>query len=246
METIEFYKKEKSKYSQNDKFPEIIDINKDLFKLKSNKNLLDLGCGDGAFLILLEDLTNLELYGVDISEHAIKEFEKKIRNNGLNINIEHSNLNKLPFPDNYFDVITCHEVLEHIVDISPALAEMWRVAKNNAKFLVTIPHGYSLHVLKVLFSDQFKEIFSFVANGYLDDKKWKGGRIPFHRYYKPKEIKRRMIANGLIVDDIKGHTYLSLLHNSFKRKIHVFLNNLNNKKIINYGSIMIIRGRIEK
>ena len=37
----------------------------------NNKNILDLGCGNGKMLLCIDEMTNANLYGVDISEEML-------------------------------------------------------------------------------------------------------------------------------------------------------------------------------
>ena len=55
--------------------------------IKNNSNVLDVGCGTGNFLKILEDSNkNLNLYGIDISEKMLKIAKNKLKNTKLFIN----------------------------------------------------------------------------------------------------------------------------------------------------------------
>jgi 2-polyprenyl-3-methyl-5-hydroxy-6-metoxy-1,4-benzoquinol methylase len=75
-----------------------------------NKTILDIGCGFGIFLNML-DSTN-KRYGIDISDYAIRE-TKKLEN----INCLLANLNTLDSIDKLngtkFDIITMFDIIEH-------------------------------------------------------------------------------------------------------------------------------------
>ena len=97
---------------------------------ESGKDLaiLDVGCGTGANLKMLNDFGTTE--GVDISEQAL-EF---CRERGLN-QVRQGAVESLPYPDESFDLVTALDVLEHLDDDAAGLKEIYRVLR---------PHGYAL------------------------------------------------------------------------------------------------------
>ena len=71
------------------------------YKLPKNPKILDVGCGKGFLLFdFLKVFPNVEIFGVDISEYAIKNSKEEIRNR-----LQVGNANELPWPDNYFDLV---------------------------------------------------------------------------------------------------------------------------------------------
>ncbi|RLG93988.1 hypothetical protein DRO29_07040 [Candidatus Bathyarchaeota archaeon] len=79
--------------------------------LDKGERLLDIGCGDGTLGYFAKNKYK-EVYGVDISEEALKIAEKR------GIIVEKVNLNeeKLPFKNEYFDAVTCLDVIEHVFE----------------------------------------------------------------------------------------------------------------------------------
>lgn len=84
------------------------------------RTLLDVGCGRGYFLgRVAEARADLELVGCDVVD---KLSDPAIR-------LVSGNVERLPFEDNSFDVVTCSHTLEHILDPSAAIRELKRVAR---------------------------------------------------------------------------------------------------------------------
>lgn len=61
-----------------------------------------------------------------------------------NFNTIFVNATKMSFIDNYFDIIYASHILEHIVDDTKAINEMYRVLKPGGKLIVFIPQNCKL------------------------------------------------------------------------------------------------------
>ncbi|MCD4666588.1 class I SAM-dependent methyltransferase [archaeon] len=101
--------------------------------LKKNIKILDAGCGTGFNIQVLKKYGYVG--GIDFSEEAVKFCRKK------GINIKKGSVEKLPFKDNSFDLITCFEVIYHkgVKSDLKALNEFNRVLKKNGLLLVRVP-----------------------------------------------------------------------------------------------------------
>ena len=108
------------------------------FKFKESK-VLDIGCGSGdAVKEMLE--FGIETYGVDISFKPGQNLELLISNGNLKlINLDNY---KIPFQDNYFDIIYADQVLEHVQDLNSFIDEVFRVLKPNGFFVAYFPSKY--------------------------------------------------------------------------------------------------------
>lgn len=101
---------------------------------KDVNSLLEVGCGDGRIINLLKGRYD-NICGLDISHEALKYVETpKVQ----------GRLEKLPFPDNYFEMIICCEVLEHLPYsvYGKAIQEMERVSTKY--ILISVPNNENL------------------------------------------------------------------------------------------------------
>lgn len=68
---------------------------------------------------------------------------------------------QLPFDDDTFDEIVCHDILEHMEDIISVIEEVWRVARPGARVEVRTPHYSSYFAYNDLTHKQMLGYFSF-------------------------------------------------------------------------------------
>lgn len=61
-------------------------------------------------------------------------------------------IHEIPFEDNYFDIIFCNHVLEHVDDDKKALSEMRRVLKPGGWAILQVPFFYPLP--KITYEDK--------------------------------------------------------------------------------------------
>jgi SAM-dependent methyltransferase len=95
-------------------------------------HLLDVGCGTGANLELLNEFGIAE--GVDISTEALSF----CRQRGLAA-VKQGQAEDLPYSDSAFDVVAALDVVEHLDDDVAGLKEMYRVLKPGGAALLFVP-----------------------------------------------------------------------------------------------------------
>ena len=99
--------------------------------------LLDVGCGDGSFAALLgRAFRASELYGVDISERAVRLAQR----NDVVANRVDVGRDSLSFQDRYFDLVFAGEILEHLLHPDWLLGEVYRVLAPAGHIIVTTPN----------------------------------------------------------------------------------------------------------
>ena len=98
---------------------------------------LDLGAGQGKLTERLIEQGHRDVYACD-------KHPEYFRVNGLSC--QHCDLNyeALPFADNFFDVVTCTEVIEHIENPRHLLREIHRVLKTKGRVIISTPNSLSL------------------------------------------------------------------------------------------------------
>ena len=89
------------------------------------RDLLDIGSGRGVFLWpLIEEFPELEVTALDRLEHRIASLRQVVAGGCPRLTVVSGDCLRLPFADRSFEVVTMLEVLEHIPEAGPALAEV--------------------------------------------------------------------------------------------------------------------------
>ena len=117
----------------NDKI--IANVGRDLSSIDSEISILDAGCGEGFIdALLIDNYSSIRITGLEFAEEAIEIARK------MNPKAEYvqSDITKMPFDDQSFDIVICTEVLEHLEKPDKAISEIIRVAKKYV--LLTVPH----------------------------------------------------------------------------------------------------------
>lgn len=99
---------------------------------------LDVGCGDGALTASIRKLGH-RVYGVDTNSKGIRLAEEKFRENYLSGNFYVIEGYEYPFEDNFFEVVVCADVIEHVQQPRQMLEEINRVLKREGILIISTP-----------------------------------------------------------------------------------------------------------
>ncbi len=105
---------------------------------KSGLKILDAGCGEGHLISkMIENNIEGVFWGVDNTEVSLKQAIKRCPS----AEFKKGNIMRLDaFKDDFFDVVICTEVLEHILEYGKAIQELKRVLKKEGVLIVTFPN----------------------------------------------------------------------------------------------------------
>jgi SAM-dependent methyltransferase len=104
----------------------------------TGRDVLDLGCNTGYGTLDFVDVAR-RVVGIDVSPRAIDL--ARARAGAENAEFRVVDGIQLPFPDASFDLVTSFQVLEHIADPVPFLAEIRRVLRPGGTALLTTPNA---------------------------------------------------------------------------------------------------------
>ncbi|MBF0319645.1 MAG: class I SAM-dependent methyltransferase [Nitrospirae bacterium] len=133
-----------------------------------NSILLDIGCGIGVLLSAASSFGPLELYGLDVSEWAINEAKQSLPDARLFCGSIDDAINSNFIKNDYFDIITVTDVIEHInaSDINRFIANLLRLLKEDGRLIFTTPNINSLSriLLGSLWFHYQNEHTTFISN----------------------------------------------------------------------------------
>lgn len=128
---------------------------------RDNWRVLDIGCATGNFLQKLSrQNTNWELYGLDASPKMIATAKR--RTPALSWQV--GKAEALPFPDQYFDLITIVDALHYIQNQPQALSECSRALKPDGYFLIYTPSVNHIWSKAILMSGKW---FGFATEKHI-------------------------------------------------------------------------------
>jgi ubiquinone/menaquinone biosynthesis C-methylase UbiE len=111
----------------------------DLFRNNKVQRILDLGCGNGRYLVHFAKL-GYTLSGIDIALEAIKQITQRLADENLQADLQCADMIQLSWPNNYFDAVLSIRVIEHnlLPSMRKIVKEGYRVIKDGGYFFINI------------------------------------------------------------------------------------------------------------
>ncbi|MGB8216462.1 MAG: methyltransferase domain-containing protein [Candidatus Methanoperedens sp.] len=158
--------------------------------LEKGDKLLDIGCGDGIVGYFVAN-DYKQIYGVDVSDIALKIAEKRgVITRKMNVNND-----ALPYEDNFFDAITCLDVIEHVFEPFNLITEIFRVMKNGGILIISTPNiRYWHHLFDMAINGRFPKTSGDVEH-------YDGGHL---HYFTFRDIEEMLEKRGFKVIQRSG------------------------------------------
>lgn len=212
--------------------------------------VLDHGCGKG-LLVEAGVSKSIDFYGVEMFSHGsgIGIKDDLVTKGLLDSRVREVVDEKIPFPDEYFDLVVSNQVLEHIPAIEPVISEIRRVLKDDGLFLCILPYqgAYLEGHCKIPFAHWFKPesklqyywLYVFKVLGFGRRKKEKDPRVwanYFSLWLKDNTFYRTFPdINGLFKKSFQRVEYIEDEYIKFRLLLR------NNKRLSNIATQPIIK-----
>lgn len=124
----------------------------------NDARILDIGCGIGAYVEKFAAL-GAHAFGVDVDVDKLADARREKNLDQLALAVSEA----LPFPNNFFDAVLLHEVIEHVADDRQTIGEAHRVCKPGGHVIIFAPN----------------RLYPFETHGAYFGKRYVFGNIPF-------------------------------------------------------------------
>lgn len=141
---------------------------------QEGQTIVDMGCGSCAW-----NQNKLPVIGIDINKPMLELAKQKGNlQDYIHADLEHTNV-----AENTADIIILSEIIEHVENPKKVLEEATRIAKTNAKIIISVPYDHPFSLWYPLFNAQCL-VYGYILNKpfYKDF----GGHI---HHFTPKKIK---------------------------------------------------------
>ena len=120
------------RYDKLNYLPRLVD-----FRTYQDKKILEVGCGAGIDLVHFAR-AGANVTGIDLSTTAIDLACRNIEQNRLSADLHVMNGESMQFPDNTFDLVYAHGVLQYTADIEKMVAEIYRALKPGGEAILMV------------------------------------------------------------------------------------------------------------
>jgi 2-polyprenyl-3-methyl-5-hydroxy-6-metoxy-1,4-benzoquinol methylase len=134
-------------------------------EVKDGDRALDMACGVGNFANMVkETYPDCEVWGTDISDAVIKANQKEYPN----IKYLAKTVGEILEKD-YFDVIFCGEIIEHLDDPASLFKSAFQQLKKGGKLITTTPRGEHIHSMEHVWYFEKEDVEKlYTDNGFKD------------------------------------------------------------------------------
>ena len=151
------------------------------------KTVLEIGCAEGSFKRLLS--ADSEYWGVEYNSHVASIAKGKLHKVLVG---EYTDIEE-QLPNDYFDLIICNDVIEHMPDESAFLRSIKTKMNSQSTIIISLPN---VRYIKNIYELLIKKDWQYRDAGILDRTHL--------RFFTNKSIKHTMQSAGFRVSKMHG------------------------------------------
>lgn len=168
-----------------------------VFLPKQSKRVLEIGCGEGVFFENFDD--NAEIWGVEPDIASARIAQKKAYK-VFDSDYETASRN---LPENYFDVIVCNDVIEHVADHVGMLKSIKAKLNSRGRLVASVPNvRFYTNLRNLVWNGEWQ----YKDSGILDRTHM--------RFFTKKSLQRTLIDSGYEIESCIG------INSLLDRKLH--------------------------
>lgn len=171
---------------------------------RPENRVLEIGSGKGGTLMSLknmkraQEVVGVELMEIEDSYQQAPEIDKMI--------IGDIEAMEIPYPEDYFDVILCGDVLEHLNDPWSVLKHLKQLLKPGGKVIMSLPNIREFNAMVKIF---LRGDFTYTDSGTFDETHL--------RFFCKRNMKELVERSGLEL--VSMHTNLELRPEAWRRRL---------------------------
>jgi 2-polyprenyl-3-methyl-5-hydroxy-6-metoxy-1,4-benzoquinol methylase len=156
-----------------------------LLPANPQQKILEIGAGAGNTLVYIkEKKLAAEVMGVELMNMPASSQQDKAIDNFQIADIEKENI---AAPKEYFDIVICADVLEHLADPWTMVSKIAGHLKSNGRFIVSMPN---IREIKTIYKILYQADFKYEASGGILDK-------THLRFFCKKNIRQLLTTDSL-------------------------------------------------
>ncbi len=196
------------RYEKLDYLPRLVN-----FEAYRGKKLLEVGCGAGIDLVRFAR-AGAQVSGIDLSQTAIDLARKNLQSSRLEGELAVMDGEAMQFPDQSFDVVFAHGVLQYTGDPGKMIQQIHRVLRPGGEAILMVYNKVSwLNLMRVLFGVALEHEDAPVLRKFTAGE-FKQLLEPFSAW---RIIVERFPVKSRLHGGLKGQIYNTFFVGAFKR-----------------------------
>lgn len=195
---------------------------------KNDKKALDAGCGPGAYIQPFL-IFGYDVFAIDQSPGMIEKARENFpENDKARVTLKVSGIESIPFPDNYFDLVTNVAVLMYVPDVKKSIKEIYRVTKTDGTLIITVDNKKDFRDLidvPMRLKGLIRRIKA-INKPAVPPLSGQNDQEVQARCYSPAEMRLLLESAGFVIDEQTSIGFTPILFNHrriFTDKIDIFI-----------------------
>lgn len=157
-------------------------------------NLVDVGCGGG---LLSEPMAQMgaNVTGIDASEKNIQIASLHAKQEGINVNYQHTSAEQLASEGKTYDVVLAMEIIEHVADVGSFMDAISALVKpGGLLFIATLNRTLRSYAMAIIGAEY---IMRWLPVGTHD----------WNKFLRPSEIEQHFHRNNVKLEILQGMSF---------------------------------------